>query len=98
MADGFWSQANVASPDIALDVFPQARPIVFPADQLSCLVNAEMPCKKIIVVTTYHLGADNLWDIWELSLLEHSFDFFPALRKIFSSQNFYFFVFILKFG
>ena len=48
--------------------------------------------------TTYHLGADDLWDIWEPSVLEHSLDFFPALWKASSSQNFYFLVFVLKFG
>ena len=35
----------------------------------------------IIVVTTYYLGADNLLDIWKPLVPEHSFDFFPALRK-----------------
>ena len=63
MSDCLQSQTDVTSPDIALDVSFQAQPIVFPADQLSCLVNAEMSCKKIIVVTTYHLRADDLWDI-----------------------------------
>ena len=37
--------------------------MVFPDDKLSCLVNAEMPFKRIIVVMTYHLGADDFWDI-----------------------------------
>ena len=72
--------------------------MVFPADQLSCLVNAEMFCKRIIIVTTYHLGADDLWDIWEPSVLEHSLDFLPALRKASSSQNFCFFVVVLQLG
>ena len=31
------------------------------------------------MVTTYHLGADNLWDIWEFSILEHSFNVLPVL-------------------
>ena len=50
------------------------------------------------MVTTYHLGADDLWDIWEPSVLEHSLDVLPALRKACSSECFYFLVFVLKFG
>ena len=96
MADSFQSQTNVTSSDIILDVLPQAWPIVFPADQLSCLVNAKIPRKRIIVVTTYHLGADDLWDIWKSSVLEHSLNFLPALCKASSSQNFCFFVVVLQ--
>ena len=84
--------------DIAFDVFFQARPIVFPAGQLSCLVNAKMPCKRIIVVTTYNLVADDFWDIWEPSILEHSFNFFPAFRKASSSHRFCLFVVVLQLG
>ena len=98
MADSFRSQASIASLDIALDVSLQARLKVFPADQLPSLVNAKMPCKKIIVVTTYQLGADDLWDIWESSVLEYSLDFLPALRKTSSSQNFCLFVIVLQLG
>ena len=57
-----------------------------------------MSYKKIIMVTTYHLKANDLWDIWEPLVLEHFLDFLPALRKASRSQNFYFLVFVLKFG
>ena len=57
-----------------------------------------MSCKRIIVVTTYHLGADDLWDIWESSVLELSLDIFPALRKASSSQSFCVFVVGLQLG
>ena len=97
MSDCLWSQTNVASLDIAFDVSSQARPIVFSADQLSCFVNAKMPYKRIIVVITYHLKADNLWDIWELSVLEHSLNILSILQKACNSDWFYFFVFVLKF-
>ena len=40
-----------------------------------------MPCKRIIVVTTYHLEADDVWDIWEPLVLKHSLEFFLALWK-----------------
>ena len=57
-----------------------------------------MLCKRIIVVTIYHLRADNLWEIWELSALEHSLDVLPVLRKAYSSECFCFLIFVLKFG
>ena len=57
-----------------------------------------MPCKRIIVVTTYDLGTDDFWDVWEPLVLEHSLDVLPALRKASSSQNFCFLIFVLKFG
>ena len=41
--------------------------------------------KKIIIVTTYDLVVDNLWEIWEPLVLEHSFDFFLAFWKALSS-------------
>ena len=40
-----------------------------------------MPCKKIIVITTYYLGTDDCWDVLKSLILEHSFDIFPALWK-----------------
>ena len=39
------------------------------------------------MVTTYHLRADDLWDIWESLLLQHSLDIFAALRKACSSSE-----------
>ena len=71
--------------DIAFNVSPQARPIIFLANQLSYLVNAKMPCKRVIVVATYDLVVDGFWDIWEPSVLKYSFDFFPVFRKASSS-------------
>ena len=87
MPDYLQSQTNVTSSDIALNVSSQARPILFPADQLSCLVNAKMFCKRIIVVTAYNLGADDLWDIGEFLVLQHFFDIFLALQKACSSSK-----------
>ena len=49
-------------------------------------------------MTIYHLGADNLWDIWEPSVLEHSLDVLPLLRKTCSSKFLCFLVFVLQFG
>ena len=87
MSDRLWSWTNVTSSNIAFDVFFQAQPLVFPANQLSCLINFEMAYKRIIVVTTYHLRADGLRDIWEFSVLEHSFNVLSALWKIRSASE-----------
>ena len=57
-----------------------------------------MPYKRIIVVTTYHLRVDDLWDIYEPLILEDSFDVLAALRKAPSSERFYFFVIVLQLG
>ena len=34
------------------------------------------------MVTTYDLGTDDLWDVWEPLVSEHSLDVLPALRKV----------------
>ena len=53
--------------------------------------------KKIIVVTTYYLGADNLWDIWEPLVLEHFLDFLSVFRKAYrASETLCFLVFFLQ--
>ena len=72
---------------------------MFPADQLSCFVNAEMRCKKIIVVTTYDLGTDDFWNVWEPLVLEHSLDVFLAFRKVSRvSEKLCFLVIFLQLG
>ena len=48
-------------------------------------------------MTTYHLGADDLWDICEPLVLENSHNVLSVLRKVCSSEYFCFFVFVLKF-
>ena len=57
-----------------------------------------MPCQKIIVVTTYHLGADNLWDVCEPLVLKHSLDILLVLREACISECFCFLIFVLKIG
>ena len=49
-------------------------------------------------MTTYQLRADDLWNIWEPSVLEHSLDVFPLLQKTCSSEFLCFLVFVLQFG
>ena len=48
------------------------------------------------MVTTYNLGMDDLWDIWEPLVLEHAFDVFPAFRKVSSSQHYCLVVIVLQ--
>ena len=81
MADGFGSWTHVASLNIGLDVLFQARPIVFLVNKLLCLINFKMSRKWIIIVTTYYLGTDKLWDVWEASVLKYSLIIFSALQK-----------------
>ena len=78
----FWRlDTYITSSNIGFNVFSQGWSMVFPANQLSCLVNFEISCKWIIMVTTYHVGADEFWDIWEALVLEHSLDDFSVLRN-----------------
>ena len=98
MSDCFQSQTNVISSNIVLSISSQVRPIVYPADQLSCLVNAEMPCKRVVVVMIYHFKVDDLWDIWKPSVLKHSLNVLLVLRKALSSQYFCLFIIVLQLG
>ena len=56
-----------------------------------------MSYKWVIVVTTYHLGMDDFWDVWEALVLEHFLDFFLVLWKTSYFKCFCFFIFVLKF-
>ena len=49
------------------------------------------------MMTTYHLGTDDLWNVYEFLVLEHSLDILPVLWKARSSECFCFLVFVLKF-
>ena len=48
------------------------------------------------MLTNYDLIADDIWDVWEASVLEHSFNVFSVLRKACSSDCLSFFVVILQ--
>ena len=49
-------------------------------------------------MTTYDLGTDDLWDVWEPLVLEHSLDVLPTFQKAFSSQCYCLFVIVLHLG
>ena len=64
---------------MGFDIFSQVWLVVFPANQLSCLVYSKLSYKWIIVVTTSHLRVDDLSDIWETSVLKYSLDILSVL-------------------
>ena len=57
----FQPQIDVAASDIALNIFSEAWPIVFPANQLPCFVNTKMTCQKIVVMLADEFGLDDFW-------------------------------------
>ena len=50
------------------------------------------------MVTTYDLETDDLWDVWELLVLEHSLDVLLTFRKASNSQRYCLFVIVLQLG
>ena len=50
------------------------------------------------MVTTYQLGVNDFWDIWEALVLDHFLIVFSALQKKYysRSESFYFLVIILQ--
>ena len=80
MADGFWGQTYIAFSNIGLNIVVEDRLVIFFGHQLLCLVHFEMLYKRIIVVTTYHFGTNNFWDVWEASVLKHSLVILLALQ------------------
>ena len=49
-------------------------------------------------MTIYDLGTDDLWDVWEPLVLEHSLDVLPTFRKTSNSQRYCLFVILLQLG
>ena len=45
MFDRFQGQTNVAALDIGLNIFFEARLIVFPTDELSGFIDTKVPCQ-----------------------------------------------------
>ena len=55
MFDCFRGQADVATLDIGLNIFFEARPIVFPTNELLSFIDTKMPNQWIVVVPTDEL-------------------------------------------
>ena len=45
-----------------------------------------MACQKIVVMSTHQFRSNDLRNVGEASILEHSFDVFPSFRKLCSPQ------------
>ena len=86
MSNCFWSLKNVISSHIKFDVFPQAQPIVFPANQFSNLINPKMPYKYIIVMLADMLKINNFWYIREPLVVEHPINLFSAFLQLYGSN------------
>ena len=72
--------------NISFNILTQRRPVILSDNQLSSFVNLVMACKNIVVMSIDQLRSNNLKDIREDQILEHSFNIFPALKKLCSLQ------------
>ena len=63
MLDRLWSQTNITSFYIRFNVFFQAQPIVFPANQLFGFIDSKITCQKVIMMPTDQLKTDDFWYI-----------------------------------
>ena len=52
VSDRFWAQVYVIALDIGLNIFSEARPIVFPANKVLGFFNTKMSYQKVIMVPT----------------------------------------------
>ena len=50
--DCFWTQAYITAFDIGLNIFSEARPIVFPTDEVFGFIDTKMSCQRVIVMST----------------------------------------------
>ena len=57
--DCLWAQAYVTAFDIGLNVFSEAQPIVFPADEVLSFIDAKMSYQKVVVVLTDKLCSND---------------------------------------
>ena len=57
----FQTQTNVIAFDIALNILPKARPIVFPADEFSYFIDTEMACRRVVVMSADKFDSNDFW-------------------------------------
>ena len=62
VSDCLWAQAYVTAFDISLNIFLEARPIVFSADKVLGFINTKMSCQRVVIVLTDKLYLDSAWD------------------------------------
>ena len=56
--DCFWAQAYLTAFDISLNVFLEAWPIVFLANEVLGYINAKMTCQRVVVTSTNEFDSD----------------------------------------
>ena len=55
----FRAQINVATFYIGFDVFSETWPKVFSNNQLSCFIDTEIACQKVVVESADYFGSNN---------------------------------------
>ena len=55
----FRAQTHVTAFDIGLDIFSEARPIVFTTDKLFCFIDTKMAYQRVIVMFADELSSNN---------------------------------------
>ena len=79
MPDCFRGQAYIASPYIVLDVTAERWPVVFSGYELTCFLDTEVACQRIVVVPTNKLCPDDFRDVGEALVVQNPIDVVPAL-------------------
>ena len=54
-------------------------PIVFPGYELTCFLDTEVACQRIVVMPTNKLCPDDFRDVGEALVVQHAVDVVPAL-------------------
>ena len=79
MSDCFRGQAYIASLHIVLDVTAERWPVVFSGYKLTCFLDTEMACQRIVVMPTNKLCPDDFRDVGEALVVQNPIDVVPAL-------------------
>ena len=58
MSDCFWVQAYITVLDMELNMFSEARPIVFPANKVLGFIDTKMFCQSVVMLLTDLLYLD----------------------------------------
>ena len=86
MLNSLRNLADIAAFNIGFNISTQYRPVAFFGNQLMDFVNPETTCKKIVVILTNQFRSNDLKDIKEAPILEHSLNIFPSFKKVYSPQ------------
>ena len=79
MSDCFQGQTNVAALDIGLNILFEARPIIFPADELLSFVDTEMACQRVVVVPANELCSNDFRYKRQPLVVQHPIDLFVSI-------------------